>query len=167
MSRVIIVEERLRTRWMTVVLAVVSLLVVVVEVVTWGVSHSAIPLVILTVVVAGLIGATVAFAHVVVRVSDGADGRSLDVLYGKRGFVRQHFAATDIVSAQANSVSLVQLGGWGYRGSLRLFRYAALSTRGGDCLQLRLTKNRTFVVTVDEPSAFVAALSTRPSTPNP
>ena len=52
----------------------------------------------------------------------------------------------------------MQTGGWGYRGSLRLFKRAALVTRRGEALELTLTRKRRFIVTVDDPAVFVAAL---------
>jgi hypothetical protein len=50
------------------------------------------------------------------------------------------------------------VGGWGYRGSLKLFRRAAVVTRLGEALQVDLTGARRFCVSVDDPAAFVAAL---------
>jgi hypothetical protein len=41
-------------------------------------------------------------------------------------------------------------GGWGYRGSLRLYRRAALNLRKGAGLRLELHDGRVFVVTVDD-----------------
>ena len=73
--------------------------------------------------------------------------------------VRQVFAADQIVSANARTLSAMQMGGWGYRGSLKILHRAAVVTRRGDALELQLTGERRFVVTVDEPAAFAAALS--------
>jgi hypothetical protein len=52
----------------------------------------------------------------------------------------------------------MQMGGWGYRGSLKLLRQAAVVTRGGDALDVRLTGKRRFIVTVDSPEDFIHAL---------
>jgi hypothetical protein len=86
------------------------------------------------------------------------EGPNLEVRYAF-GFVTQRFPATTIVSATATMKSMVEMGGWGYRGSLRLFRYAALVTRSGAALELRLTNGRRFVVTVDEPERFAEVLA--------
>lgn len=97
--------------------------------------------------------------RVVVRVCEAEDGRCLEVLYGPGGLWRQVFRADEIVSAEVRDVSLMRMGGWGYRGSLRLMGWAALVTRPGNALALELTGGRRFMVTVDEPEAFASALS--------
>jgi hypothetical protein len=51
------------------------------------------------------------------------------------------------------------MGGWGYRGSLKLFRRAALATRRGEALEIQLIGKRRFIVTVDNPEDYVAALN--------
>ena len=60
----------------------------------------------------------------------------------------------------------MQWGGWGYRGSVRLFHQAAWVLHRGPGIRLDLTESRVFVVTVDDAAAGVAALAdllTRPS----
>ena len=96
---------------------------------------------------------------VVVRVVDTPQGRRLDVLYGPNGLVRQTFEAHDILSAAVVQAPLWRMGGLGYRGSLKLFKRAALITRRGDALAVELTRGRRFTVTVDEPQSFVDALT--------
>ncbi len=96
---------------------------------------------------------------VVVRVVEADDGRRLEVLYGPNGVIRQTFSASEILSADVGDAPLWRWGGLGYRGSLRLFKRAALVTRRGEALVLELTRGRRFVVTVDEPGAFASALS--------
>jgi len=95
---------------------------------------------------------------VVVRVVETPSGRRLEILYGPNGLVRQSFEADEIVSVYETKAPIVRMGGLGYRGSLRLFRRAALITRRGDALGVELVGDRRFVVTVDEADAFVAAL---------
>jgi len=107
-----------------------------------------------------LLAALVALAHVEVVVSASTEGPRLEVRYAF-GLLVQGFPASSILSAAAVTRSMMEMGGWGYRGSLRLFRYAALVTRSGVALELRLVNGRRFVVTVDEPERFVEAL-TRP-----
>ena len=100
------------------------------------------------------------FARIVVRVVQNEDGRGLEILYGPRGVVRQVFAPVEVEGAYARHLSFAEMGGWGYRGSLRLIRRAALVTRRGDALELELSGRRHFIVTVDEPGEFVSALRT-------
>ena len=107
-------------------------------------------------IIAGLLWAS---SCVVVRVVDTDEGRSLEVLYGPNGVVRQIFDAPEIMGATVVQAPLWRMGGLGYRGSLRLFKRAALITRRGDALAVELTKGRRFIVTVDEPAAFAEALS--------
>jgi hypothetical protein len=40
-------------------------------------------------------------------------------------------------------------GGWGYRGSLKLFGRAAVVLRGGEGLQLDLADDKVLTITVD------------------
>ena len=103
--------------------------------------------------------AIVLFLRVVVRVIQMESGRALLVAYGPGGHLRQVFEPSEIESAQVRELSFTQMGGFGYRGSLRLLRRAALSTRRGDALELHLTRGRKFFVTVDDPADFVSALS--------
>jgi hypothetical protein len=69
---------------------------------------------------------------------------------------------TDVTHAEVIEVVPWRRGGWGYRGSLRLFRRAAVVLRRGPGLQLRLTGGRSFVVTVDDAGAALAALTALP-----
>jgi hypothetical protein len=85
-------------------------------------------------------------------------GRALEVIYGLGGLIRQVFGPERLVSASARNYSMMQMGGWGYRGSLKLLHRAAVVTRRGDALDLRLAGNRRFIVTVDSPGDFVRAL---------
>ena len=155
------VEERLRTRSITSALAVAALVVVAVELVAVTVAVHRVPWfvwLILAAVLVIMVAAIAAFATVIVRVLDAATGRSLELVYGPRGVLRQRFAPAQIEGARAQRLSIVQLGGWGYRGSLRLMKFAAVATRGGDALQVQLSGGRRFYVTVDEPQAFVDGL---------
>jgi hypothetical protein len=159
----VLIEQRLRSTNLTIVLgiAIVVLANVVVLVVNATSVHS---LPVLAVLVLAVGFAIVLFffvvsLRVVVRVVDDARGRRLEILYGPGGVMRQRFDRTDIESASAENLTLMQMGGWGYRGSLRLFHRAALVTRRGEALALTLRGNRRFVITVDVPTHFVEALS--------
>ena len=109
--------------------------------------------------------AVAAFSKVIVRVLDEATGRSLEVLYGPGGIVRQRFAPEDIEAVGELQLSALRMGGWGYRGSLRFAKSAAVITRSGDALMVMLSGGRRFVVTVDEPATFVEGLA-KPALPS-
>ena len=75
------------------------------------------------------------------------------------GWPKTHINASEIQSVEAIQVEPAEHGGWGYRGSLRLYRKAALDLRRGPGIALTLTKNRTFVLTTDDADGAVAALT--------
>jgi hypothetical protein len=159
-ERTIVVEERLRTRGLTMLLASIGVLFIGGSIgLASGISKLPTTFyVIETVVVVILLSATLLFTRIVVRVVETPPGRALEVVYGPGGVVRQVFGPDRLVSASARNYSMMQMGGWGYRGSLKLLRQAALVTRRGDALDVRLTSKRRFIVTVDSPEDFVRAL---------
>jgi len=151
-------EQRLSTTGLSVALAAIAVAVFgLFATVTQSGSMPTVATIVAYGVPALLLLIAMAAWHIVVRVTDSEAGRGLDVVYGF-GLVHQRFAAGDIESARAVSLSFVEMGGWGYRGSLRLLKYAALATRRGDALELHLRGGRRFVVTVNNPQAFVDAL---------
>jgi hypothetical protein len=162
-SSVIVIEERLRTRGLSLALAVVWVVVAVVEALLLSLSSSNTPWIVIVVVAMALVVLALVCAgslKVIVRVIEVPAGRTLEVLYGPGPIVRQQFSADEIEGASAHHLNFTQMGGWGYRGSLRFFKYAALSTRRGDALMVNLSGARRFVVTVDEPESFAEALNT-------
>ena len=64
-----------------------------------------------------------------------------------------------IESAEAIALSPMQWGGWGYRGSLRIFRRAAWIVRRGPGLKLNLHDGKMFVVTVDGADEAAASVN--------
>lgn len=157
----IVLSRRLRTSGLSAILAVVSLVVSVAMVTAFSTSPSG---------GAGLVAAIVAIfvpllllftfvlsLRVEVFVLSSDRGRSLEIHYGF-GIVKQRFAAEEILDATAKNLTFLEMGGWGYRGSLKVLRYAALATRRGEALELTLSRSRRFVVTVDNPKDFVQAL---------
>lgn len=98
---------------------------------------------------------TLLFASI--RVQAGPAG--LSVSYGVFPWPRTHIALDQIQSASAIDVVPMQWGGWGYRGSLKLMKQAAVVLRKGPGIKLDLAKGRTFVVTVDDPDQAVALLN--------
>ncbi len=55
----------------------------------------------------------------------------------------------------------VRYGGWGYRGSLRVLKKAAVILRRGDGVIFALTGDRRFVVTVDEAESLARTVQER------
>jgi hypothetical protein len=158
----IVLEQRLRTANPAITLGLVASLLANVAVIFVDTSHNrSMPALALGVVIAVFILIGVLFVvslRVDVRVVQESHGRSLAVLYGPGGLVRQRFTSGEILAAKCEPLSPLKSGGWGYRGSLRFFKRAALVTRRGDALVLSLTGERTFYVTVDAPDDFVRAL---------
>lgn len=107
----------------------------------------------ITALVVGL--AMLSFSTIRVR----ADEHGLHIHYGPLGFPSTHIDVDDIEQASAIDVRPMEWGGWGYRGSLKLMRRAALVLRAGPGLRLDLTGGRTFVATVDEPETAAALLN--------
>jgi hypothetical protein len=167
-SETILLSQRLRTANLAIVLGLSVALVANVIVIVVDTSRGrAMPALALGIVVAVFV--LIAFFALIsfrvdVRVLEGTKGRSLVILYGPGGLLRQRIDAREILSASCEQLSPFTSGGWGYRGSLRFMKRAALVTRGGDALALSLTGGRTFHVTVDDPDDVLRVL-TAPSSP--
>jgi hypothetical protein len=159
-ERAIVVEERLRTRGLVILLASIGVAFIAASVaLVSGLSTPPLAFYFIEAfVVIVFVCAVLAFSRIVVRVVETPPGRTLEVLYGPRGVVRQEFGPGRLVSAQARNYSMMQMGGWGYRGSLKLLRQAAVVTRSGAALDVRLKGKRRFIVTVDSPEDFIHAL---------
>jgi hypothetical protein len=160
---VIVIEQRLRSGGLVAVLGLILFLFVFASLLFSATASSGslgtVGSVAMTIVSIVLIVALLLFVRVVVRVVDSPAGRSLEVVYGPGGFVRQVFGPEKLVAAFARNFSMMEMGGWGYRGSVRLIRRAALVTRRGEALEVQLEGKRRFIVTVDEPNDFVTALA--------
>jgi hypothetical protein len=96
-----------------------------------------------------------AFSYLRVRV----DRRGVHITYGHLGLIRQHVALSHVGHAETLDVRPLKHGGWGYRGSLLLFRRAAIVIRGGSALRIALSNGRHLTITVDHPSDGVALLN--------
>ncbi len=170
-SSEVLVEQRLRTIGLAAVLALALALCLNVGVVmantTDGHSLPALAVSIAVLVLLVLLSLFLLALRVVVRVIDESHGPSLEVAYGPGGFLRQVFGPEQIVSATKYDVSFLLSDGWGYRGSLKFLRRASLVTRRGDALRLDLVGGRRFIVTVDEPETFAAALRYSSASPSP
>jgi hypothetical protein len=161
-ERVIVIEQRLHSGGVAAAVGGITFLFILVSTIfleTSSGSFPAVAIVIEIVALAALVSVIMIFSRVIVRVVQTSDGRALEVVYGPGGFVRQVFEPGEVEAAYARHLSFAQMGGWGYRGSLRLLRQAALVTRRGDALEVQLTRKRRFIVTVDEPADFVTALT--------
>jgi hypothetical protein len=159
-ERVIVIEQRLASIGVALAIGAIMIVFLFVSTLFFTTSSStpAVAVAIEVVVVGGLSFVLFLFWRVIVRVVETPEGRALEVLYGPGGFVRQTFEPGEVEEAYARDFSFAQMGGWGYRGSLRLLRQAALVTRRGEALELILRGKRRFIVTVDEPQEFVTAL---------
>ncbi|QGG94264.1 hypothetical protein [Actinomarinicola tropica] len=108
------------------------------------------------------VGLTVAVAgaatSILSRIQVFADHRGLTVTYGWWAWPRTRIPLDRIASAAAIEVVPSQWGGWGYRGSVRLFRQAAVVLRKGEGLRIDLVDGRRFVVTIDDAATAAAVL---------
>ena len=164
----VVVQQRLNSSGVVVVLALVLALFVIVGVFIAGALTGPVPEVYLDLayVVVLLFAALMVLAsRIVVRVVSTNEGRALEVAYGPRGYFRQVFGARQVVAATSRALSDAQMIAGGYRGSLRLFRKASLITRRGEALDVQLSRGRSFLVTVDHPGDFVAALLASSTSP--
>lgn len=112
----------------------------------------------LTLLFVGVMLAAFASVHVLVS----ADG--VVVRTGTLPWPAVRIGMDDIVDATVGDIRPMAWGGWGYRGSLRLFGQAGWVVRAGPALVLHLAGRKRFTVTVDgadEGAAVVAALRSR------
>lgn len=159
-ERVIVIEQRLASIGVALSIGAIMVAFLVISSLFFATSSSTptVAVVIEVVVVGSLSVVLFLFWRVIVRVVETPQGRAFEVLYGPGGLVRQTFEPDELQEAYARDFSFAQMGGWGYRGSLRLLRQAALVTRRGEALELILRGKRRFIVTVDDPADFVQAL---------
>lgn len=93
------------------------------------------------------------------RIRVTVNERFVTIHYGHLGWVRQRIRVSRI--GRANSLEVVPMahGGWGYRGSLTLFRRAAVVVRRGPGLSLIFDETRQLTITVDDASTAAKLLS--------
>jgi hypothetical protein len=92
-----------------------------------------------------------------IRVS--VDGRGLRIRYGVLPRPVTSVPLSDIRRAERIDLRPLQWGGWGYRGSRKAFRRAAVVLRSGDAIKLYLTDGSEFAVTVDDAATGAAVLA--------
>ncbi len=106
----------------------------------------------------GLLGAGAAVATLG-HIDVFADRRGLTVVYGVFGWPRTRIPLDRMTSADEIEVRPMRWGGWGYRGSLLLFRRAAVVLRGGPGLRVQLQDGAVYVVTIDDAATGAAVLN--------
>lgn len=92
-----------------------------------------------------------------------ADRAGLHLRYGVLPWPRMSIDVADIEQASVIDVRPMEWGGWGYRGSLKLMKQAAVVHRAGPGIRLDLHGDKRFVVTVDHPEPPVALLNAEAS----
>jgi len=88
-----------------------------------------------------------------------ADGKGLHVKYGLLPWPRTNVEVADMETVSVIDVRPMEWGGWGYRGSLKLMKQAAVVHRAGPGIRLDLNNGKVFVVTVNNPETPVALLN--------
>ncbi|GAA4886956.1 DUF1648 domain-containing protein [Saccharopolyspora cebuensis] len=95
---------------------------------------------------AALLAGLACFALSSARVQ--VDERGVLVVFGPQRWPSRRIRLDRIVDARAERRRALEAGGWGYRV---LPHFTAIMLRGGDCLVLRLSGGRDFVISVDHP----------------
>lgn len=78
------------------------------------------------------------------------DRNGVRIAYGLLHWPVQRIALAEIRQGSMLQVKPLEWGGWGYRGSLKLMRRAAIVLRSGQGMRLELEGDRTLVITVDD-----------------
>jgi len=104
----------------------------------------------------GIVG--VQFRRIVVTV----DETHLVTTFAWPGWVRVRVPLADIERLEyVPDLRPVRYGGWGYRGSLRLLRKAAVILRRGPGVIFALTGDRRYIVTVDDAETLAQTVQAR------
>jgi hypothetical protein len=119
-------------------LSVALLLIALLAAVRFELRHAIVPLLV------ALVVEHVSAIRVVVN------DQRLVVRYGRLGWVRQSIALRRVLCASSFDLAPMAHGGWGYRGSLRIFGRASVVVRGGPALRLELENGRVLQITVDD-----------------
>ena len=118
-------------------------------------------------VAAGATGSTVMMIPIAVvgillatwsRLRMDVTSEEVRVHWGHLGFPVNRVRVADIVGVEAVAIRPAHAGGWGYRGSRRLFRSAAALVRRGPAIKLHLERGRAFIVTVDDAATGATVL---------
>lgn len=95
------------------------------------------------------------FSHIRVTV----DGRGVTVRYGHLGLWTQRVPLDRIVGAHTIELDPMAHGGWGYRGSRKLFGKASIVVRSGPAVQLDLRGGQQLFITVDDAATAARLLN--------
>ena len=87
------------------------------------------------------------------------DVRGLRIRYGLLPWPVTSVPLDHIRRAERIDLRPLEWGGWGYRGSRKVFARAAVVLRGGDAIKLQLTDGSEFAVTVDDAATGAALLA--------
>jgi len=87
------------------------------------------------------------------------DARGLSIAFGPWRLPRMRVALDRIRSARTIDIDPLANGGWGYRGSLSVLGRAAVIVRRGEGLELRLDRDQTLIVSVDDAKTAAGLLN--------
>jgi len=93
------------------------------------------------------------------RIRVTIDGRGVTVRYGHLGLWTQRVPLERIAGAQAIELDPIAHGGWGYRGSRRLFGKASIVVRSGPAVRLDLRGGQRLFITVDDAATAARLLN--------
>jgi len=111
----------------------------------------------------GVIGVLVAVAFVHFRRVEV----SLDETHLRTRFAWPHLLRVAIPLTEVERLEYVpdlrpvRYGGWGYRGSLRILKKAAVILRRGEGVIFALTRDRRYIVTVDDAESLARTVQAR------
>lgn len=100
-----------------------------------------------------LLGAWLTFSHLRLIIEAG----EVVVHYG-RSPITSRYRLDQIRDAEATDVTFWRYGGFGYRGSRRMLKWAGIIVRTGEAVVIHLTDGSKVIVTVDEAERAAAAI---------
>jgi hypothetical protein len=107
------------------------------------------------------IGTALALVHFR-RIEVTVDETHLRTAFGWPGWISVSIPLSEITQLEyVPDLRPVRYGGWGYRGSLRLLKRAAVILRRGPGVIFALTGNRRFIVTVDDAESLARTVEAR------
>jgi hypothetical protein len=96
------------------------------------------------------------------RITITVDDTHLRTAFAWPGFIRVRIPLAEIERLEyVPDMRPVRYGGWGYRGSLRVLKKAAVVLRRGPGVIFALTGDRRYIVTVDEAESLARTVHAR------
>ncbi len=96
------------------------------------------------------------------RITITVDDTHLRTAFAWPGFIRVRIPLAEIERLEyVPDLRPVRYGGWGYRGSLRVLKKAAVVLRRGPGVIFALTGDRRYIVTVDEAESLARTVHAR------